>query len=58
LTETEKTSGEGISYECVQCGVKITMEQLSITPEIKCPNCGYRVVRKLRPPIVKKVEAL
>jgi DNA-directed RNA polymerase subunit P len=56
MSEGVRVSGEGIIYECVQCGMKINMEQLSITPEIKCPNCGYRVVRKLRPPIVKKIK--
>lgn len=24
----------------------------------KCPNCGYKVSRKLRPPIVKRVKAV
>ena len=57
VSETSHVSGEGIVYECVQCGMKISLEQLSITPEIKCPNCGYRVVKKLRPPIVKKIKA-
>ena len=47
----------GILYECVNCGSKITAEQLSMTPEIKCPICGYRILRKVRPPIVKHVKA-
>ncbi len=28
-----------------------------MTPEIKCPFCGYRVLRKIRPPVVKRVKA-
>ena len=47
----------GILYRCVQCGKIITSEQLSVMLEIKCPDCGYRVLRKIRPPIVKKVKA-
>ncbi len=47
----------GILYECVNCGSSITAEQLSMTPEIKCPICGYRILRKVRPPIVKHVRA-
>jgi DNA-directed RNA polymerase subunit P len=48
---------KGIVYQCVQCGSKITSEQLSIMLGIKCPNCGYRVLRKMRPSVVKKVKA-
>jgi len=53
----EKQSLAGIVYQCVQCGSEITSEQLSIMLEIKCPNCGYRVLRKTRPPVVKRVKA-
>ena len=51
----EKVSG--ITYECISCGAKVTAEQLSVTPEIKCPYCGYRVLKKVRPPIVRHVKA-
>jgi len=56
VDEKEERIG-GILYECVNCGSKITAEQLSMTPEIKCPICGYRILRKVRPPIVKHVKA-
>jgi len=56
VDEKEEKIG-GILYECVNCGSKITAEQLSMTPEIKCPICGYRILRKVRPPIVKHVKA-
>ena len=46
-----------IVYECVQCESKITLEQLSIMIGTKCPSCGYRVLRKMRSPIVRKVKA-
>ncbi|MCX6660190.1 MAG: DNA-directed RNA polymerase subunit P [Candidatus Bathyarchaeota archaeon] len=44
-------------YECINCGAKVTAEQLAVTPEVKCPICGYRVLRKSRAPIVKHVKA-
>lgn len=50
-------SPEGLFYECINCGSKLTADQLAMTPEIKCPFCGYRVLRKVRPPIVKHVRA-
>lgn len=52
-----ENSSEGISYICVNCGAKVTSEELELTPEIKCPFCGYRVLKKGRPPIVKRVKA-
>ena len=52
----EKTPG-GLFYECINCGSKLTADQLAMTPEIKCPFCGYRILRKVRPPIVKHVRA-
>ncbi len=36
---------------------KVSAEQLAITPEIKCPMCGYRVLKKVRPPVVKHVKS-
>ena len=47
----------GLFYECINCGSKISADQLAMTPEIKCPFCGYRILRKVRPPIVKHVKA-
>jgi len=55
---TARISTSGVTYECVNCGAKITSEQVSLTPEIKCPNCGFRVLRKIRPPVVKRVKTL
>ena len=47
----------GIGYECISCKAKVSAEQLAITPEIKCPMCGYRVLKKVRPPVVKHVKS-
>jgi len=47
----------GLMYECISCGKQLTADQLAMTPEIKCPFCGYRVLRKARPPVVKRIKA-
>lgn len=53
----EKKEMASAVYECVQCGNKITLEQLSIMLGIKCPNCGYRVLKKVPPATVRKIKA-
>ncbi|MDA4112316.1 MAG: RNA polymerase Rbp10 [Thaumarchaeota archaeon] len=55
--EAPKVFGE-VWYECERCGTRQTLEELSQLPEIKCINCGYRVLKKVRPPVVKKVEGV
>lgn len=57
MEPTEKKTGAGMTYECINCNAKVTSEQLSVTPEVKCPICGYRVLKKCRAPIVKHVKA-
>jgi len=56
MSEKESASSEE-KYECISCRSKISTNVLLLSPEIKCPNCGYRVLRKVRPPIVKKLKA-
>ncbi|MHA1237973.1 MAG: DNA-directed RNA polymerase subunit P [Candidatus Odinarchaeia archaeon] len=46
-----------MSYRCGQCGGEVTSEELKTLPGVKCPYCGYRILYKTRPPIVKKVKA-
>ena len=57
MEASNKKTPVGIVYECVNCNSKVTLEQLSVTPEVKCPICGYRVLKKSRAPIVKHVKA-
>jgi DNA-directed RNA polymerase subunit P len=54
-----ETSGadSSVAYECMRCGTRVTVEELSRLPEIKC-ICGFRVFRKARPPIVKQLKAV
>ncbi|MEM3730789.1 MAG: DNA-directed RNA polymerase subunit P [Candidatus Bathyarchaeia archaeon] len=52
----EKASG--IVYECVRCGSKVPLEELELRGgEIKCIVCGYRILKKIKPPVVKRVHA-
>ena len=51
------SSPGGLLYECINCLSKLTADQIALTPEIKCPFCGYRILRKVRPPIVRHVKA-
>jgi len=56
LMEKKKTTG--IVYECVRCGAKVPLEELELRGgEIKCIVCGYRILKKIRPPVVKRVSA-
>jgi DNA-directed RNA polymerase subunit RPC12/RpoP len=53
----EKASA-GIVYECVRCGAKAPVEELELRGgEIKCIVCGYRILRKIKPPVVKRIQA-
>lgn len=48
-----------VSYICVKCNQPVTTADISFRgDQIKCPNCGYRVLTKIRPPIVKRVKAI
>ena len=48
----------GIVYECVKCGAKVPSKDLEMRGGgVKCTYCGYRILRKIRPPIVKRVTA-
>ena len=46
-------------YECLWCGATTTGENIEErNGEIKCIVCGYRVLKKTKPPVVKKVPAI
>jgi len=50
-------SGLGsIIYECTRCGTRQSLEELSRYPEIKCKNCGHRILRKVRPPLPRRID--
>lgn len=47
----------GPTYECVRCGRRVPFSELERYISFRCPYCGYRVFRKVRAPIVKRVKA-
>ncbi|KPV62907.1 MAG: DNA-directed RNA polymerase subunit P [Candidatus Bathyarchaeota archaeon BA2] len=54
---SEKPAGR-LVYECVKCGAKVTVDELELRGGgVKCTFCGYRVLKKIRPPVVKRVAA-
>ena len=47
----------GIVYECVRCGAKVPSEELEMRGgETICIVCGYRILKKVKPPVVKRVH--
>lgn len=46
-----------VVYKCLRCGTGVSNTELSRLPEIKC-ICGFRVFSKVRPPVVKTVQAV
>jgi DNA-directed RNA polymerase subunit RPC12/RpoP len=55
VTYMEKT---GIVYNCMRCGARVPSEELEMRGgEIKCIICGYRILKKVKPPVVKRVPA-
>ena len=54
MTEEQET---GIVYECIKCGAKVATKDLEIRGgAVKCTYCGYRVLKKMRSPVVKRVR--
>lgn len=43
-------------YRCISCRREVKVEPKT-TPKIQCPYCGYRIIEKMRPKIVKKLRA-
>jgi len=51
--------GQDIIYECVVCGRRVSWKNLQFRGgRIRCPNekCKSLVLRKVRPPVVKRIK--
>ena len=47
-----------IMYECLKCGeINPRSKWEEIENRFRCPVCGHKCARKVRPPIVKRVKA-
>lgn len=55
--EETPTPHSGPVYECVRCGRRVGYTDLERYISFRCPYCGYRIFRKSRAPIVKRVKA-
>lgn len=53
----EEKGVTGPLYECVKCGSRIYLSELEKYVSFRCPECGYRIFKKVRPSIVKRVKA-
>ena len=53
----EEERPAGPMYECVRCGSRVSYAELERYVSFRCPHCGYRIFRKVRPPVVKRVKA-
>ena len=45
-----------MSYVCGKCGKEVDSKGLDSLPGVKCPHCGYRILKKVRPPVVNKIN--
>jgi len=57
LVEAPEEEKFEVLYSCLRCGTNATNIELNRLPEIKC-ICGFRVFRKIRPPLVKTIKAI
>ena len=53
----EGSTGGSPDYECVRCGRRVSFVEIERYISFRCPYCGYRIFRKVRAPIVKRVKA-
>lgn len=44
-------------YMCIKCGTIFSKSDLEVSPGIHCPNCGYRIITKIRTFKAKPVSA-
>ena len=44
-------------YKCVYCGKSVKLD-LTTAKKIICPSCGYRILEKERPGVIKKVHSV
>ena len=57
MSEVEEA---GVQYQCAKCGGITTSAEIAelFLGHTKCKHCGYRVLMKIRPPVVRKVKAV
>ncbi len=43
-------------YKCISCGKEIMKTKMKTIKKIQCTYCGYRIIEKSRPKIIKKLK--
>lgn len=43
-------------YMCSKCRRIVSMTELFALPGVRCPFCGYKILYKVRPSIVKEIK--
>ncbi len=43
------------TYRCLKCGRVVNVDLRY--ERVRCPYCGYKILVKVRPPVVKHVKA-
>jgi len=44
-------------FECPRCKARVEEEWVNKMERVVCPECGYKILRKIRPPFIKRVKA-
>jgi len=47
----------GTVYECMSCKNRVSYAKLMTYISFRCPECGFKIFRKVRAKIVKHVKA-
>lgn len=55
---TVETSSERKIYMCMRCGRTFSRSEMEILPGIRCPYCNYKIILKVRSPMVKRIPAI
>jgi DNA-directed RNA polymerase subunit RPC12/RpoP len=47
-----------IKYVCARksCGKEVSKKELNALPGIKCSHCGFRILYKKRPDVIKRIK--
>ena len=57
VEETIDAEPLDVNYSCLRCGTVVSNTELNRLPEIKC-ICGFRVFTKVRPSLIKTINAI
>ena len=47
---------ENVEYECLRCHARFKGKEILFRDKLACPECGYKIIKKTRSPIVKRVN--